>query len=118
MALFAGLDPGLLHSIGLQKPVEVLLRTPSSAVVVKLDSARLELADCRVFPVGKLDRQARNAAAEKLRGSLDRRRQRQPVAGGPDRFRIPDLGFDVDNVADLNSPPMMCWGSNKRTRDP
>ena len=54
----SGFDFGLLHGVCLQKRIEVLLLTPTPAVVVVLDLAVFQLADSRVSPIGQLDGQA------------------------------------------------------------
>jgi hypothetical protein len=57
-----------------------------------------KVCDDGIHPIGKLDGQPLDFAAEELCLALHRRGQVQALARGPDGGGVLDLGLDLDNV--------------------
>ena len=89
---------GFLYGITLQEFIEFLLFAPATLKVVVLEFAAGRVADDGILPAGQLDAPAGVLAVVELGGPLRRRGQCQPLTGCRDRYRIADLGLDLDNV--------------------
>ena len=74
------------------------LIAPPAIEVVELHLTAGHVADDRVNPIGQLHRQPFDFAAEELSLALHRLGQPQPLASGPDRGSVFDLGLDLDDM--------------------
>ena len=66
-----------------------------AAIVVELQAACRQIADHRIEPPRQLDGQSVGRCLKQLDGSLDWRRQAEPLAGRCDCRSVADLGLNL-----------------------
>jgi len=82
----------------LDESVEVLLFTPPAAVVVEADLSAIELTHGWIAPVGQLNAEASDLAAEQSVGALDGLWQPEAITRRTNRDRITHFGLDFHDV--------------------
>jgi hypothetical protein len=104
MAALSRLYSCLLNGVQLEQPVELLLIAPAATKVVEPNLGRGRVDNDRIEPIGKLDDEPGNFAAEQRGGAVDRFGQAEPAARCSDRVTITDFCFDANNVRQGDPP--------------
>jgi hypothetical protein len=82
----------------------MLLIAPAAAKIIQFDFATFEIAYDRIYPVGQLHGQAFRLAAKKLRLTLHRWAEAQPLARRLNGSGVTDFGFNANDVGHTRVP--------------